>query len=231
MRSGVVSLVLALAGLALADDAGGPQFTRLITGYDGLLQNESVQKELKLTEDQIQKSKEVIRDVRQKHRKDIEKLRQELAEQAKIHEVSQKERRQKMHEVMETVSKQTLEGMKDSLKPQQLRRLKQIELQQRGLAALSSPEADKILHLTDTQKSQIKKISESAAKEASEIVQSDSRESSFQEKLKKLAAAQQRAMDKGLAVLSGTQKTAWKELTGAPFEVKSGPSLIREPSK
>src|SRR6516165_5156077 len=103
-----------------------------ITGADGLVLLDSVQKELKLTGEQTQKVKETVREVRQRRREDFDKLMKP--------EVGEEERRQKVLGLMKEVSRETTTKLANLLNPEQVRRMSQIELQARGLQAFSDPD-------------------------------------------------------------------------------------------
>jgi Spy/CpxP family protein refolding chaperone len=187
----------------LSQPAGG-----ILGGFDGLLQNVSVQKELNLSEQQIVKSKEIIREVRHNHGGDFEKLK----------EVPQAERRDKVRGLVEAVSRETLQKVVAILKPAQVRRLKEIELQERGLHAFADRDVEQALHLTDEQKTKIKKLGEGAGT----AIQKISKESGndYHIALKQIGAYRRELMREAMALLTPEQRKSWKELTGEPFEVQ-----------
>jgi Spy/CpxP family protein refolding chaperone len=175
-------------------------------GIGGLLQNESVQKELKLEQAQIDKVKEVVTKVQDNHKDDFAKLR----------DLAQDERRTKGQELNQTVSEEVLKGVGDILNADQIKRLKQIQLQQEGSRAFAKPDIQKALNLTDEQKEKIKTITDDAAKEMAALFQGGRQQQGNREKL---AALRKDTQDKVLAVLTDEQKTTWKGMTGDAFEV------------
>jgi Spy/CpxP family protein refolding chaperone len=191
----------------------------IVTSYDGLLQNQSVYQELKLTDEQIQKCKEVVRTVRQRHRADFDKLRQSVG---KNPDETLADRRDKVMALMHTISKEALEGVTDVLKPAQLTRLKQIELQERGLRAFTDADVAKTLHLTSEQKDKIKAIREETRTAVKDIFNKQPH-TRYQEMLKKIQVLHEKEMEKGLALLTADQKKAWKGLTGEPFVFQTHP--------
>lgn len=214
----VGKIVLALACAALL---AGPAAAQQKKGFGGafgfgrggqtagmLLQNEGVQKELKLTEDQIDKVKAVNRKVREKYAEDFQKLQ----------DLDQQERFQKMGELGRKVAEETDKELAGVLKPEQDKRLKQILRQQQGVEAFQDAQVQKDLKLTDEQKESMKAIAEDARKDAREAFQNAAGD--FQELGKKMQAMRKEAMDKALAVLKDDQKKEWKELTGEPFTVQ-----------
>jgi hypothetical protein len=213
------SSLVAILAHSLAGQEGLLAAGAGIGGYDMLLQNESVQKELKIESDQIIKVKEIIRGVRRKYSAELEKLRDLNAE----------EKRAKVAVIFRTVSRETLERLTDALKPDQIKRLKQIHLQQQGLRAFSEPQVDRALGLSREQKAKIEKLEEAFAEELEKLFQEGTR-GGFVTRLKKMLAIRRKAMDQGQAVLTAEQKKAWKELVGDSFEIKLEKPESREPS-
>ena len=114
-----------------------------------LAANTSVQKELKLDDQQIEKAKELA----QKNREEMQEKFQGLQDLEKA------ERRTKMHgDQPARLNASALKGVSEFLKPEQLARLKQISYQRQGVMAFNDPEVAKKLNLTDTQKTDIQAI-------------------------------------------------------------------------
>jgi Spy/CpxP family protein refolding chaperone len=205
------------AGLALVL-TGPTRAQRSLGGFDLLLQNEGVHKELKLSEEQLTKVKEVIHQVRQKHKEELEKQSQ----------LSPEERKEKAQVVLEAISQETLKSLTDTLKPEQIRRLKQIHLQLKGIQAFFEADVGKALKLTDEQRDKLKTIEEDAREEFRKATTGPGK-ANFQEALKKAVALRKEALDKAIAVLTPEQKKTWKDLAGAPYEIKFDASFLRRP--
>jgi Spy/CpxP family protein refolding chaperone len=203
--AGGLAVTLASLTYVLAQGFGG-------FGASGLVRNPSVQKELKLTDEQVAKVAEVVKQVDAKHGEEFKAAR-DIADQ--------QQRREKFGELQKTVSAEVLKDLTGVLQPDQLKRLKQIELQVRGTRAFQEADVQKELNLTDDQKDKLKTISEDAGKEMQEIRKSS--QGNFQEAGKKIRAAQKEALEKAVAVLTPDQKKSWKEMTGEPFEIKFEP--------
>jgi Spy/CpxP family protein refolding chaperone len=184
---------------------GGPG---MMGGPGALVNNSGVQKELNLTEEQIQKSRDVLQKVREKHQDEFEKMR----------DMDPEERREKGQQLMKAVGDEMIKELSDVLSADQIKRLKQIGLQQRGPQAFLDPEVEKSLKLTDDQKRAIKTIADDAGREMREVFQNA--QGNFQEAMQKVGAMRKEAMNKVVAVLNDQQKDAWKDLTGKPFEVR-----------
>jgi hypothetical protein len=177
----------------------------MMTG-PGLLMNKSVQQELKLTDDQIKKIDETVKEVREKHQDEFQALR----------DASQEERREKGAALMRKVGEETHKALAGVLKPDQEKRFKQIELQVRGAQAFTDPDVQKQLKLTEDQQDKIKTINEDAQKEMRSAREGGGGPGGFQ----KMAEIRKEAAEKSVSVLSADQKAQWKEMTGAPFEVR-----------
>ena len=194
LRSLTLVLVASVGSLAQAQPPRGAHMGRGGMTLMGLLAQESVQKELKLTEEQVKSVKELA----VKQREGFSGLRDLPAEErmAKIQE------RIKEHE----------KALGDVIGAEQLGRLKQISLQVRGASAFSDPAVVTALSLSDEQKDKIKAIQEEARKARGEFDPEKREESRA-----KIEAARKAAAEKTLAVLTAEQTTKWKELIGAPF--------------
>ena len=210
----VVALTLAVllgsTALAQLPFAGG------FGGASMLLMNPDVQKELNLTEEQVTKAKDVSKQVREKFKEDFTKLK----------DASKEERQEKMQELFKTIGTETEKSLKDVLKPEQQKRLKQLELQQRGVDALTDAEVEKALNLTAEQKEKIKTLRDDAGKDMREIFKGA--QGNFQEAQTKVQSLRKETLEKATATLNETQKKAWKDLTGAPFEFKFQPRRLNQ---
>lgn len=109
-------------------------------------------------------------------------------------------------------------ALADSLTPEQLKRLKQIQLQQRGIQAFQDPEVQTTLKMTDDQKEKVKTIAEDAGKDMRELFKNAGGGGNREEMAKKFAAYRKEVMDKTTSVLSEDQKKTWKDMVGEPFE-------------
>ncbi len=223
----ILGLVLLLAGPALAQRGQGRGGRGGGPGGPGMLiQNPSVQKELKLTDDQIQKIKDAGQSIASKRQEERDAIRNLQGD----------EQREKRQELGKKVAEETNQALAGILKPDQSKRLKEITLQQEGARAFNTEEVQKTLKLTDDQKDKIKTINEDAAKDMRELLPQGGRRgagggggggvvdpAAFKERMTKVAALRKETMDKVTSVLTDDQKKSWKDMTGEPFEVKFEP--------
>ena len=205
-----LGLVALIAGPAAAQGQGRGGFGRGGGSLAGLLGNASVQKELKLDDQQIEKAKELA-----------EKIGGEMREKFQdLQGLDQEERRTKMQEINREVNASVVKSAGEFLKPEQIARLKQIAHQVRGAQAFSDPEVAKKLNLTDAQKTEIREIGQSAREKmpSQEDFQSD-REAA----MKKAQEVNKETLVLIIAKLNDEQRKTWKDLIGAPFEIKYPP--------
>ena len=177
-----------------------------------LAQNKSVAAELKLTDDQEAKIKAASDKLREQSREAFQSAR----------DLDAAERDEKMADLRKQSQKAGKKAIADVLTPEQAARLAQIERQQAPLAALAEPETQGLLKLTASQKKKIAAIHDASMKEMRDAMgggrggdQADRRE-----RMEKLQAARKEADDKAVALLSDEQKSTWKDLLGADFELK-----------
>jgi hypothetical protein len=171
-----------------------------------LLRQESVRKELKLTPDQITK---------------VEDLSEKMHE--KFGQVtiggSEEEREKQLKELREEHQKVRAENEKELakiLKPEQLKRLKQISYQRQGGKAFTDPEVAMAIELTLDQQTRIRTSNEETGKQVRELLEAGSPPD--EETQKKMTELQKAGTAKILKLLTGAQKTKWKELQGEPFK-------------
>ncbi len=227
----ILTLALLLAGPALAQEPGKGRGGRGGRGGGGfgpgmLIQNPSVQQELKLTDEEKQKIANAVESINSKHQQERTALR----------DLQGDERREKGQELGKKVTEETNQALSGILTPEQSKRYKEITLQQEGPRAFSTEEVQKALKLTDDQKDKIKTINEDAAKDMRELFPQGGRrgagggggggavdQAAFKELQTKMAAMRKETLDKITSVLTDDQKKSWKDMTGQPFEVKFEP--------
>ncbi len=202
-----LAAVIASPASAQGQGRGGPWGGG---GLSMLIGNASVQKELKLDDDQAQKGK----DFAQKAMEKMGEVRQQLQG------LEGDERRTKMQEINKEMNASALKAFGEFLKPDQLARLKQISYQARGAMVFSDPEVASKLSITDAQKSEIQSIVEASREKmpTREDFQDD-REAA----MKKSAEVQKETMTEIAGKLNDEQQKTWKELIGAPFQIKYEP--------
>ncbi len=176
--------------------------------YSGLLANESVQKELKLDDKQVEKAKALD-----------EKTSAEMREKFEgLQGLEGQERFTKMREIGREVNASALKSAGEFLKPEQIARLKQIANQVRGAQSFTDPDVAGKLKLTDGQKSDIQSIQQESFQEMRTIFQEN--QDDPEARMKKMNELRKQTLSKTEAKLNDEQKKTWKEMLGAPFEIK-----------
>jgi Spy/CpxP family protein refolding chaperone len=180
----------------------------MMGGPTQLLSNKSVQQELKVTDAQAEKLNALAEELQEKQRAEFGKLR----------DLSAEERREKMQELTRSNNEEVHKSLKGILKEEQTKRFGQIQLQQAGVTAFSTPRVEKELDLTSDQKSKIRLINEDLQESVRGAFGGGG--SDFAAAREKITQLRKQGLDKVTALLSDDQKKAWKDLTGEPFEVK-----------
>ena len=201
------TLVLALAvpaGFAAAEEKTAPIAPETTTSQLLLLRQKSVQKELKLTDDDVKKI--------------MEFTNKESGEYGKALKLAAKDRTTKFEE-LERANKKFLE---DNLSAAQRKRLEQITLQVTGLYQLGRKEVAKALDLTEEQQTKFEEMQKETRKALEEIITATERAG----KSEKLAMLREETNKKILAALTDEQKAKVREIVGEPFR---GEIVFEEP--
>ena len=151
--------VLGLSALFLAPDLTAAQI--LFPPYEGCLLprthpgsfwREQVRRELKLQQDEAAKLDVALGQIKESYRKEIEVLQ----------ELPLREVQEKFTKLRTTVREESLKAIESNLQAPRLKRLKQIELQQRGPEVFDDPVVQKALTLSEEQKTKIKDAADEA---------------------------------------------------------------------
>ena len=198
-------MVVAMAAPAMAQGRGG--YGGGQGGPANLVGNPSVQKELKMDSEQVEKATALATETREK----MMGLRDQLQG------LEGEEMQAKRVELSKPINEAAMKKIKAMLKDEQYARLTQIELQQRGMNALTDAAIAKKLDVTTEQAAKVKTILGDMQAEVRDIQQSagDDRQAAMQ----KVNALRKETNTKVMALMSDNQKQLWKEMTGEPFEV------------
>jgi Spy/CpxP family protein refolding chaperone len=191
-----------------AGGPGGGGFGRPANIIMMISLNKPLQDELKMDGDQVEKVSAAGTKVREDMREEMTKLRNR--------ESTQEERAAVTKKTAESYTK----AISAVLKPEQMKRLTQIENQQAGLDIFTKEDALKALKLTGEQKEKITSIAEGLTKEINELRGGGGRGGFDPQTPTKIQAMRKEAMEKAEAVLKDDQKSAFKDLVGAPFQLQ-----------
>src|SRR5262245_30515792 len=137
-------VIVVAALLGVLTSPGLAQFTGYGLGGQFLLMNKSVQEELKLSDDQLTQLRGGLEKLREEVKGNLDKIREmEPEERAKL---------------LSNISEQTNKFVGKVLDEGQVKRLREIDLQQRGPLALYDPEVRKALKISDEQLGKLKEL-------------------------------------------------------------------------
>lgn len=201
---------------------GGPgmmgQFGRGGGGVIGLLQIREVRDELKLSDEQVGKLTRLREDMdaarRDRGRPDFQGFR----------DLSDSEREARMREFQQEREKQnkaTEDKLRGILTGEQFKRLKQIELQQQGTAALMRSDIGQALGISDDQRAKMREAGEGVRDKMRGLFEnardmSEDERAGLREKMTKIRADSEKAL---MAVLTDDQKAKLKDIMGKPFDL------------
>jgi hypothetical protein len=244
MRIVVAGMLLAVGMVAVVSAQPGGGFG----GFGGggplqLIGNKAVQEDLKMTEDQIAKLGEWRKEF---FTKSMEIMKDKGIEFGGFGKGGggkgggfklDPEMMAKMAEAQAEVTKVAYKDLANILDEGQIKRLKQIARQQMNINAFTDPETVEALKLTDSQKTSVKGIIGDFNKDRLSIIQEAGGGKGFgkggggkgggfggfgldPETQKKIAKVQKEYITKIVDdVLEESQKTTWKELRGADFDL------------
>lgn len=172
-----------------------------------LLSNKSVQKELKLSDEQVEKADKAATEQREKLMEKMQELR----------ELEQGERQEKMQAVMKDFQIESKKTIADILKPEQAKRLSQITLQTQGFMAYMDSEVSSKLKLSDEQKSKLKDLQEEQMSKMGEL--REEMQNDREGAMKKMTELRKEMSEKAANLLTSEQKASWKEMVGEPFTI------------
>jgi hypothetical protein len=178
-------------------------------GGSFLVFRDKVQEELKLSDKQKEKLLEKFPDYAQQTKKVFDKMADLKPQQR---EKEMQSHRQKSHEKLAAL-------LKETLKAEQVKRLRQLELQQQGPFALGRPELVKELKITVEQRKQFMGVVEEMQKKIEPLMkeaQSGGNPEEIRPKVMKIRKNHEAKIE---AVLSAAQKQQWKKMLGKPFDL------------
>jgi Spy/CpxP family protein refolding chaperone len=193
---------------------GGPGGMGMM-GVFGLLRNEKIQQELKLTEDQITKLEDSGREFFESMRENFDALQN----------LSPEERRAKTEELSKEIQEKLDKKLGEILEPKQLERLDQIQLQLQGPMALMTEKVSKALELTDEQKEKIQGIREESMGKMREFMEGmrdlsrEERQEKMGEMREKMEQMRTETGKKMLEVLTKDQKEKFDKMKGEKIDI------------
>jgi len=180
-----------------------------LAGGPFLVFRDKVQEELNLSDDQKQKLLEQFPEYAQQTKNVFDKISDLKPQEA---EKEMRSHRQKSHERLAA-------RLKEILRPEQLKRLRQLELQQQGPHALGRPDIVKELNITHEQLNQFMGVIQDMYKKIEPLMkqaQSGGNPEEIRSKVMKVRHDHQVQIE---AILTDEQKKQWKGMLGKPFDL------------
>ena len=207
----VVSAVLVVEAQQPRQGGGFGQ----VNTTNAVLTNKDLQEELKVTDAQKEKLKGASEKLTELGKKRAEAFKGGFKN-------VDKEKAAEFQKESEAVNADVKKSVEEVLTSDQKKRLKQIDLQAKGLAAFSDEAVAKELSITDSQSSKIKGVMEEYAKDTKDL-RGGGKGGGFdkekaaenQKKREKLTKAATADIEDAL---TAEQKGKWKEMVGAPFD-------------
>jgi hypothetical protein len=207
-------MVLGLAS-ARASAQDVPEETRkeIARNLEGpfVVLRDDVQKELKLTDDQ----KEAVDEHLRVHIQDFGQFFDS------IHGLDREEHEKKLQAFRKKTQGELASVLKGILKEDQVKRLRQLELQQAGALALfhGGPEIAKGLKITNDQRKQFMQTVQGMQKRIEPLIKEAQSGGDPEEIRPKVMKIRKEHEDRIEAVLTDEQKRQWKEMLGKPFPI------------
>jgi hypothetical protein len=196
--------------------AGSPMQASGVVIHYVLLEQPSVQQELRVSPEQQQKSRQQFEAQRQKLQGLQNQPRDQIAP--------------KIAEMMAAADK----DLQSILSPEQFKRLREIGLQKTGPLAMNRDDVAETVQLTAEQKQQIRALDQQLIETAMQSAQTlqgaaggggrpklrelRSKIATVQDSVARIQAAKKNTDSKILALLNEEQKARWKEMQGVPFQ-------------
>lgn len=174
-----------------------------------LVFRDKVLDELKVSDDQKKKLRQRLPDV----------VKETMDHFQKIEGLKPQER-EKEHQAYRQKAQEKLAAfLKETLKEDQLKRLRQVELQQEGAFALGRPDIGKELKITDEQRKQFMAVVEEMQKKIEPLIKEAQSGGNPQEIMPKVMKIRKEHEGKIEALLTDAQKKQWQEMLGKRLDL------------
>ena len=205
----IAFLLLTAVGIARAQDEEARKFVPHALGGPFIVYRDKVQEELKLSDDQKRKLLEKLPDFAPATVEAFEKFK-DLKPRER--ETALEPHRRKSRERFAAL-------LKETLRAEQLDRLKQLQLQHEGPAALGRPEIRKELKITNEQWKQVMSVIQGLQKELETLMIEARSGGNPRGILARAIKIREDHEKKVEAILSDAQKKQWGAMRGRPVDV------------
>ena len=204
-------LLLVFAGTAFAQDIPDEARRQLTETVGGpyVVFRDKVQDDLKLSTEQKEKVGEKLQ----------ERVQDAMAFFQKLEGAGPEEREKELGGYRRKARENLAAFLKETLKEDQLKRLRQLELQQEGAFALGG-EAGKELKITDDQRRRFMGVVQEMQKKIEPMIketQSGGNPEEIRPKVMKIRKEHEAKIE---SILTDAQKTQWKEMLGKPLDLR-----------
>jgi hypothetical protein len=204
-------LLLVFAGTAFAQDIPDEARRQLTETVGGpyVVFRDKVQDDLKLSTEQKEKLGEKLQ----------ERVQDAMAFFQKLEGVGPEEREKELGGYRRKARENLAEFLKETLKEDQLKRLRQVELQQQGAFALGGG-AGKELKITDDQRRRFMGVVQEMQKKSEPMIKEARSGGNPEEIRPKVMKIRKEHEAKIEAILTDAQKKQWKEMLGKPLDLR-----------
>jgi len=187
-------------------------------GLVSLAANEAVQKDLGLSGDIVGKLNTLRDDQRAAQQKEYTAANISFEGFQDLSNEERQKRIAKMNEVNAKLNEEFMPKLKELLSADQMKRLKQIHVQEQGAGALTNADVAAELALTAEQKTKLAEVQAEFGRKQRELFTGGGG-GDQQERFAKFRELNSEREKKSLEVLTAEQKTKYEALKGSPFDV------------
>jgi hypothetical protein len=184
-------------------------------GLVSLANTEAVQKDLGLSADVVSKLDTLNDDMRAARTKEYSTAGIDVQNFQNL----SNEQRQKMQDISAKLNEEFAPKLKDLLSADQMKRLKQIQVQEQGAGALTNADVAAELALSEDQKKKLADIQAEYGRKQRELFTGGGGGGDIQERIAKGRELTSTRDKQALEVLTAEQKTKYEALKGSPFDV------------
>jgi hypothetical protein len=220
MCAAALALVALIAAAAEAQQRGRGGFFGFgqSRGLVSLAANEAVQKDLGLSGDLVSKLNSLNDEYRAARTKEFETAGIDFQNFGNLSNDERQKLTDKMNTVSAKLNDEFTPKLKNLLSADQMKRLKQIQVQEQGAGSLLNADVAADLALTDDQKKKLGEVQADYGRKQRELFAGGGG-GDFQERIAKGRELTAERDKKALEVLTAEQKTKYEALKGSPFDV------------
>jgi hypothetical protein len=194
-----------------------------VRGLPGLLENQTVQKELKLSDEQVKNVTAIAREHNQRMDAAVTGV---MARYRGLPPVEQEAKAEERAALLTAISQSMIAQadarLKEVLSADQFRRYKQISVWGRIPALWKDPDVESLLNLTEEQRAKIRQILQDNLDNRprmAEVIKSVADPKAIAERWRALIRENnERTTARAVGLLNDAQQAIWKEMTGEPHE-------------